>query len=211
MAMTNYSELKTTISNWLNRDDATTLDIIPDFIRLAEAKLNRMEEIRDEVEGTLTLDKETVSLPGDFREKLKLVFDDTVRFGEIEVVPPEMLAAKKVSLGETGFPRFAAVIANGVKLRLAPVPDQAYTVKTYYVGSLTALTSTDVVNWLLTSHPDIYLYSALVESAPYLKDDERIPIWKAERDERIADLGVFRTRQRSGGNAPRIRPRRAIG
>ena len=211
MALTTYSELQTTVSNWLNRDDQTTLDIIPDFIRLAEAKLNRMEEIRDEVEGTLTLSTETVSLPSDFREKLKLVFDDGTRFGEIEVVPPEMLAAKKVSLGKTGFPRFAAIIANGTKVRLAPAPDQSYAVKTYYVGSLTALTDDDTVNWLLTSHPDIYLYATLVESAPYLKDDERIAIWKTERDERIADLGVFRTRQRSGGNMPRMRPRRAIG
>lgn len=211
MAMTNYSELQTTVSNWLNRSDATTLAIIPDFIRLAEAKLDRKEEIRDEVEGTLTLDDETVSLPSDFREKLKLVFDDTVRFGEIEIVPPEMLAAKKASLGTSSFPRFAAIIANGTKLRLAPAPDQTYVVKTYYVGSLTALTDTDTVNWLLTSHPDIYMYASLVESAPYLKDDERLPLWKAELQERIADLGAFRTRQRSGGNAPRMRPRRAIG
>ncbi len=170
-----------------------------------------MEEIRDEVEGTLTLDNETVSLPNDFREKLKLVFDDTVRFGEIEIVPPEMLAAKKASLGTASFPRFASVIANGAKLRLAPAPDQAYAVKTYYVGSLTTLSDTDKVNWLLTAHPDIYLYASLVESAPYLKDDERVALWKAERDERIQELGGFRTRQRSGGNAPRIRPRRAIG
>ena len=211
MAITNYSELQTTISNWLNRADATTLDIIPDFIRLAEAKLNRMEEIRDEANGTLTLNAETVSLPGDYREKLKLTFDDGIRYGEIEIIPPEMLALKKVSLGATGFPRFAAIISNGTKLRLAPVPDQAYVVTIDYVAALTALNDTDVVNWLLTNHPDIYMYASLVESAPYLKDDERIPVWKAERDERIAELGGFRLRQRSGGAAPRIRPRRAIG
>lgn len=170
-----------------------------------------MEAIRDEANGTLTLDKETVSLPSDYREKLKLTFDDGIRYGEIEIIPPEMLALKKVSLGATDFPRFAAVISNGTKLRLAPVPDQAYVVTTDYVAALTTLSDTDVTNWLLTNHPDIYLYASLVESAPYLKDDERIAIWKAERDERLADLGVFRTRQRSGGAAPRIRPRRPIG
>ena len=34
MAITTYSELKTSIANWLNRDDLTTQ--IPDFISLAE-------------------------------------------------------------------------------------------------------------------------------------------------------------------------------
>jgi hypothetical protein len=43
-------------------------------------------------------------------------------------------------------------------------------------------------NWLLTQHPDLYLYAALVESAPYLKDDERIALWRAELDRRIAEV-----------------------
>ena len=170
-----------------------------------------MEEIRDEASGTLTLDSATVTLPSDFREKLKLTYDDGIRYGEIEIIPPEMLALKKATLGTTGFPRFGAVIANGNQVRLSPVPDQAYVAVIDYVAALTSLSDTDTLNWLLTSHPDIYLYASLVESAPYLKDDERLPLWKSERDERIADLGTFRTRQRSGGNAPRIRPRRAIG
>ena len=211
MALTTYSELKTAMTNWLNRSDSTTVAAIPDFISLAEATLNRREEIRDEAHGTLTLDKEIVTLPEDFREKLKLTFDDGVRFGEIEVIPSEMLASKKASLGTTGFPRFAAVIENGLQVRLAPVPDQAYTVKVDYVATLTPLSSSVSTNWLLTSHPDIYLYASLIESAPWLKDDERIPVWESTLEKRIEELGGFRVRQRSGGNTPRIRPRRAIG
>lgn len=52
---------------------------------------------------------------------------------------------------------------------------------------LPSLTVTDP-NWLLTAHPDIYYYGALVESAPYLHDDERLPMWEALLEERIADL-----------------------
>ena len=39
MAFTSYSELKTTIANYLARSDLTTQ--IPDFIRLAEIRLQR--------------------------------------------------------------------------------------------------------------------------------------------------------------------------
>ena len=39
MAITTYAELKSSIANWLNRDDLTS--VIPDFISLTEAGINR--------------------------------------------------------------------------------------------------------------------------------------------------------------------------
>ena len=39
MALTTYTELKASIADFLNRDDLTT--VIPDFITLAEAQINR--------------------------------------------------------------------------------------------------------------------------------------------------------------------------
>ena len=39
MALTNYTGLKTSIADFLNRDDLTA--VIPDFIALAESQINR--------------------------------------------------------------------------------------------------------------------------------------------------------------------------
>ena len=39
MSITTYSELKTAVANWLNRDDLTS--VIPDFIALTEADMDR--------------------------------------------------------------------------------------------------------------------------------------------------------------------------
>ena len=39
MAITTYSELKSSVADWLNRDDLTS--VIPDFIALSEAQYNR--------------------------------------------------------------------------------------------------------------------------------------------------------------------------
>ena len=39
MSITNYSELQTAVAAWINRTDLTAL--LPDFITLAESKLNR--------------------------------------------------------------------------------------------------------------------------------------------------------------------------
>lgn len=52
---------------------------------------------------------------------------------------------------------------------------------------LVSLMTTDP-NWLLTAHPDIYLYGTLVEAAPFLKDDARVPVWEARLQDAIESL-----------------------
>ena len=39
MALTTFDELKASIADFLNRDDLTA--VIPDFVKLAETKMNR--------------------------------------------------------------------------------------------------------------------------------------------------------------------------
>ena len=45
MALTNYTELKASLANWLNRSDLTT-EIADDFIKLAEADFNSKLRVR---------------------------------------------------------------------------------------------------------------------------------------------------------------------
>jgi hypothetical protein len=53
MALSTYTELKTAIADWLDRGDLTAN--IPDFITLAEARVNRELRIRpQEVRSTMT-------------------------------------------------------------------------------------------------------------------------------------------------------------
>jgi len=52
---------------------------------------------------------------------------------------------------------------------------------------LVPLSTTDP-NWLLTTHPDIYLYGALVEGAPHLRDDERVVMWESLLQQRIEEM-----------------------
>lgn len=52
---------------------------------------------------------------------------------------------------------------------------------------LVSLMTTDP-NWLLTAHPDVYLYGTLVESAPYLKDDARVAVWEQRYQDAVAGI-----------------------
>jgi hypothetical protein len=66
MALSTYSELKSSIANWLNRSDLTT-EIANDFIVLAEKDFNSKLRIRKMISQTsLTLNAETVALPSGF-------------------------------------------------------------------------------------------------------------------------------------------------
>ena len=71
----------------------------------------------------------------------------------------------------TGQPKYFTVF--GTEMELAPTPDSAYTIEMVYRQNIPALATNDP-NWLLTLAPDIYLYGALLESAPYIKKDAHI-------------------------------------
>ena len=48
-----------------------------------------------------------------------------------------------------------------------------------YRDSITPLSGANTANWLLEGHPDVYFYAALIHSAPYLDDDQRVSVWGA--------------------------------
>ena len=67
MAITTYSELKTAVANWLNRDDLTSN--IPEFIALAEAAINdQVRHWRMEKRAETTLDAQFIGPPSDWLE-----------------------------------------------------------------------------------------------------------------------------------------------
>ena len=65
----------------------------------------------------------------------------------------------------------------GPSFQFCPIPDAAYTGTLAYWTKLTPLSDAASSNWVLATHPDVYLYGTLVQSAPYLMDDARLSVW----------------------------------
>ena len=65
---------------------------------------------------------------------------------------------------------------EGDAIHLMPTPDASYTLQINYYKSLPAMSDSGD-NWLLVSHPDIYLYSVLMQASPYLMDSESAQVW----------------------------------
>lgn len=68
----------------------------------------------------------------------------------------------------------------------------------------------DGPNWLIQDHPSIYLYATLLECQPWLKHDERIPVFEGRLERLLFNLGIEVEDERFGGDLTR-RPGYVIG
>ena len=62
-------------------------------------------------------------------------------------------------------------------------------------------------NWLLTSHPDIYLYGTLVQASPYLMDQESGKIWDGLLARSLLELKISDERSTYSGGTLNMRPK----
>lgn len=180
MAIGTYAELQTAAANWLARDDLT--DRIPEFTTLAEAKFNRVlfhpgMEKRSTVDVNPSSDEpEFITLPSDFQTMRRVRLSSVTGKPRLAFLAQTQMADYRYSIDNiSGQPCYYSIM--GDELELAPTPNEEYTLEMVYRAYIPALSDSNTTNWLLTLAPDLYLYGTLLESAPYIKDDARIPVW----------------------------------
>ncbi len=206
MALSTFTELKDAIADWLDRSDLTSR--IPDFIALAEARINRELRIRPmEVRSTMytTADQQYFNLPGGYIQMRNIQLN-TNPTTPLEYITPEMLDRLYGST-TSGKPRAYSLI--GDEIQLAPIPDSTYTVEMAFYEKFTPLgdgsSGTVTSNWLTANAPDVLLYGALMEAEPFIKNDERIPVWLSGYNNAIDKLQKADQRDRHSGSAMRVR------
>ena len=175
MALTNYTGLKASLADFLNRDDLTS--VIPDFVALAEAQINRdVRHWRMEARSSGQQDPadEYMQIPADWVETIRLHLTGTGT-SVVNLVSRDAMADKRAAQeNAAGTPRMYTH-ANG-QFQLFPTPDATTNFELLYYQKIPSLiTNTD--NWLLLEAPDVYLYGALLHSAPYLAEDARLAVW----------------------------------
>ena len=174
MAFTTYSELKTTVANYLGRSDLTTA--IPDFIRLAETRLQRELRTRQMLKSataTMTGADSTVGLPTDFLEMRDLYVVGNPRV-PLNYLSPSAFS-RDARADESGKPFYYTII--GSEMQFAPVPDSGYTLDMLYYYKPTVLSDSNSSNVFLANYPDALLYGTLAQAEPYLMNDSRIATW----------------------------------
>jgi hypothetical protein len=206
MAITNYTELKSAVADWLNRADLA--GVIPSFISLAESQFNRDERLRTRdaiVRATATIDEQFEALPSDYSEMQNFQINSQTPFRRLEFLTLNQMDEYKRDFTTAGVPKYYSIVGN--QLEFLPVPGDSYTAEMVYYAKLTPLSDTNPTNWLLTKHPDIYLYGALIQTAPYLKDDERVGTWANLYERGLGDVAVSAERAMFAGSTIKIRTR----
>jgi len=196
MAITTYDELCKAIVKWAHRDDI--LPLVADFVANAEQHMydNETEALQlrsmEVISTTLTTDR-LIELPERFESSRSVRITDEQ--GEIVYRTPEALRRQN----GTGRPRFFSIVGNNIEFDITP--DSEYTIEIQYFRKVLPLTETNQENEILTSHSNIYLYGALLESAVYEQDYQQQQIF--ERRFFNAIKGANRTDKRGRyGNAP---------
>jgi hypothetical protein len=192
MAISTYAELQAAAAAWLVRGDMAAR--IPEFITLAEVRLNRILRMRlAEAEVTLNIaeGERSAVLPTGFTEPLRLW-----------IVRPE---------GKAELPFVEAVRQRNRTLRGDPgawtvdgasvVFDRPCAVATTFVLRLLrafSLSSSAPTNALLDEAPDVYLFATLCEAGPFLRDGELTQAYEAKLERAVGELNAKSARSRAG-------------
>ena len=202
MAISSYTELQTAVANYLNRSDLT--DRIPEFITLGEAYLNRKLRTREMLtrDDSFEVAARYEDLPSSFAGVKQFVLQRTPVVN-LDYLDPDRVVHERQRFTSSGIPIYYSVI--GSSFEFVPTPSDTFTATLLYYQRLPAL-ATNSVNWLLTSHPDLYLWASLVGAETYVHNDERLLVWRSQLEAGIADLNMSDQRE-SRGPKPTMRGR----
>ena len=206
MAITNYTNLQTTIADFLNRDDLTS--VIPTFIQLAEAQMNR--EIRHwkmeaRVSGQQSAGDEYMQIPADWLETIRLHITGS---GTSAITMTSRAAMADIRAKNENVSTVAPYYychADG-QFELYPTPVEDTDFELLYIQKIPDLAS-NTTNWLLQDAPDVYLYGSLLHSAPYLAEDARVAVWAQMYSAAVQNVNSASEQARYSGSGMTLKVR----
>lgn len=184
MAIANYTDLKTSVTDWMARSDLS--GDAADFITLAEARLNR--ELNP-VETDSTITGTTSSRRIDVSD---LSVEEPIALFLAESDLNEIQLTQKGDgtfpyLTTSGRPSYWALDSNNDYIDFDRPLDGEYPFRFRYSQRF-ALSDSSPTNWLLTNHPDVYLAAVLVWGGLFIRDTPYAVQFKAVLEESIPEI-----------------------
>lgn len=182
--ISSYTTLNTAVGDYLARSDLTSY--IPNFIQNFEERFYRdPANWASWMESALsvTLSNNVAALPSNYLG-LRIAYFSGYR--ELDRLTLEQLYARYPRGGGTsGVAKFIARNVNN--LEFGPESQSGTLLGTYYakptvLRSYTTGGADAIAHFLIVNAPDLLLYGALLEAEPFLKNDDRIPVWQGFLD-----------------------------
>ena len=181
-AVMTYDSLVADISSYLERTDQQTLEKIPTFIMLAEQVIaaeikflgNLTVNQSNMVQGQAVIDK-----PARWHKTVSM----NITVGGVKqpvlLRKYEYLREYWPNPANTDVPKFYCDY-DYTHWLVAPTPNSAYTFEVLYYERIQPLDSSNQTNWFTIYAPQALLYGSLLQAMPFLKNDERMPMWQAQ-------------------------------
>jgi len=196
-AMT-FTTLKQDVQRYLERgntlaSDPIVFEQIPRLINLAERRIARelkVEGFINVVTGTLSAGQSVYPKPDRWRDTVSMNIGTGATGNNRKIIFSrvyEYLRSYWPNALETAEPIFYSDYDYSHWL-LAPTPDAEYPFEILYYELPPLLDENVQTNWITEYAPQLLLYGTLVEATPFLKNDERIPVWQSMYDRAAAML-----------------------
>ena len=189
---TTFTTLQQDIRRYLERgftplSDQIVYEQIPRLINLAERRIARELKVQgliNVVTSTMQPGLAVYPKPDRWRTTVSFNFGTGVNGSEYNQLYPrdyEYVRSYWPDRTQTDVPLFYADYDYNNWI-VAPTPDAAYPFEVLVYQLLPLLDDVNQTNWLTEYAPQVLLYASLLEATPFLKNDERIPVWQQMYD-----------------------------
>jgi len=189
-AVMTYDSLVENVQSYLERSDAGTIEKIPLFIMLCEQTLAADIKFLGNLTvntSTMVIGEATITKPARWHKTVSMNVTVAGERFPVLLRKYEYLREYWPSPTETSKPEFYCDYDYNHWL-VAPTPAAAYNFEVLYYERLQPLDSSNQTNWFTIYAPQAMLYGTLLQSAPFLKNDQRLPMWKSQYDGIIQTL-----------------------
>lgn len=183
MALSNYNDLISSVKEWTHRQDLDA--VIPDFVKLAEVRIAqdlKVQALETTTQFNTVIGQESYDLPSGMVSLVRMWIKDQNNY-EYDLIGfnAQIIDHEYVN----GIPDHYYIERN--KINLSPVPDGVYQVTVVHSTSLNL--QTDSTNAIMTKYPNIYLFSTLIETAPYIGGAElsKLSLYEQRYSQAIKD------------------------
>jgi hypothetical protein len=191
VGLANYADLTTEFGVWI--ENRPTLSArLPAFVAMCEAKMNRLLRVRQMIaRASISASSELLAVPADFLalKSMRLTAGDG---WELEVITPEDQRDRMGQSSDPGEPQ--AVAVEGGAFAFWPPQSSATAAEAVYYQQIPGLVANGT-NWLMTSHPDAYLYGVVAEGWNYVGDNEEATKFATLFQGALADISAASIRE----------------
>lgn len=177
-----YDSLVDDIQTYLERTDTATIQKIPTFIMLAEQVLATDLKFLGNMtvsQSTMVANQPVIDKPARWRKTVSMNVTVNGERRPVFLRKYEYLREYWPDPTQTDVPLYYCDY-DYTHWLVAPTPAQAYNFEVLYYERLQPLDSSNQTNWFTIYAPQALLYGSLLQAMPFLKNDDRVPMWQAQ-------------------------------